>query len=574
MSVLRMMSISVLGVLLAAPLAAQGIPRNATTRRNTAPATRILVGNPFVFAATDSAAAVATGRAMRERMEKAASRDYGVIADSLMNRALLEYGFPKDAILTPEQVSRLGRQINGRVVVSSTMARGQGGGHMLTARLTGQGDDVGNVVKITQGATPTALGTAAIDALQPALRSWPDARACMDERAGKPDKAAESANKALKVLPTNGLAHFCLAQLAKDDATKLRELEMAVAGDSLALIALNQLAVAYEAKGDTNRTVAALQQMLRAAPTDQELRTRAFRVFLTYGRTDAAIQVAEEGLRADPYNWDLYDLKSNACLFAANYKCAVETLEQAYKVDSTRADTLFFAKILASADQRLTDTLPRATAADTAAFVRWAKAGAARYPNNLGTLQRVNQAYGYVGEVDSSLAVTRKLLAIDSTNVTPALAAMQALVTAKRYADALPFGEMVLQRGDAQAKEQAAGILTNAALPLMQNQPQDFKTSADMLRIAAKAAAPTGTLHPQVNYLLGLATLFQVPPIDQNAEKQKSCELARQAQPLLAEAEAAFTVSKGIRPEESTKQLGNVAQFKTRNAGMLRAYCK
>jgi hypothetical protein len=108
----------------------------------------------------------------------------------------------------------------------------------------------------------------------------------------------------------------------------------------------------------------------------------------------------------------------------------------------------------------------------------------------------------------------------------------------------------------------------------MQNEPQDFKTSADMLRIAAKAAAPTGTLHPQVNYLFGLATLFQVPPIDQNAEKQKSCELARQAQPLLAEAEAAFTISKGIRPEESTKQLGNVAQFKTRNAGMLRAYCK
>ena len=574
MSVLRMMSISVLGLLVNAPLVAQGIPSGATTRRNPAATTRVLVGNPYVFAAADSAAAVTAGRAMRERMGKAVSRDYSVIHDSLMNRALEEYGFPKDAILTPEQVRSLGRQINGRLVVSSTMSRGQGGAHIITARLTGQGDDVGNVVKISQGASPSALGVAAVDALQPAIRSWPDARACMDDRAGKPDKAAESANKALKVMPTNGLAHFCLAQLAKDDGTKLRELEAAVAGDSLALIALNQLAVAYEAKGDTNRTVAALQQMLRAAPTDQELRTRAFRVFLTYGRTDAAIQVAEEGLRADPFNWDLYDLKSNACLFAANYKCAVETLEQAYKVDSTRADTLFFAKITASADQRLTDTLPRATAADTAAFVRWAKLGAVRYPNNLGTLQRVNQAYGYMGEVDSSLAVTRKLLAIDSTNVVPALAAMQALATAKRYADVLPFGEMVLARGDAQAKEQAAGILTNAALPLMQNQPQDFKTSADMLRIAAKAAAPTGTLNPQVNYLLGLATLFQVPPIDQSAEKQKSCQLAQQAQGLLAEAEAAFTISKSIRPDESTKQLGNVSQFKTRNASMIKAYCR
>ncbi len=55
--------------------------------------------------------------------------------------------------------------------------------------------------------------------------------------------------------------------------------------------------------------------------------------------------MADEGLKIDPYNADLYDLKSNACLFLSNFKCAVDALETMYATDSTKADTLFFTKI-------------------------------------------------------------------------------------------------------------------------------------------------------------------------------------------------------------------------------------
>ena len=51
--------------------------------------------------------------------------------------------------------------------------------------------------------------------------------------------------------------------------------------------------------------------------------------------------------------------------------------------------------------------------------------------------------------------------------------------------------------------------------------------------MAVQAANPTGKVYPAANYLLGLATLFQVPQIDPQAEKQKSCELARQEEALL-----------------------------------------
>ena len=32
-----------------------------------------------------------------------------------------------------------------------------------------------------------------------------------------------------------------------------------------------------------------------------------------------------EGLKLDPNNWDLYDLKSNACLFQSDFPCAIDS---------------------------------------------------------------------------------------------------------------------------------------------------------------------------------------------------------------------------------------------------------
>ena len=574
MSLRRVLILTASAAVVASSAEAQGIPRNATVRqRPTAAATRIMVANPYVFAKADSATAVAVGRTMRDRMARSAPRnEFLVITDSLMNAALRQYDYPPDAILNRSDAQTLARQIAGRVLVTSQMSKTPNGQLSLLTRLSGTNDDAGTTVRISQ-ASPQALGTAAVEALQPALRSLDDARKCMDQRAAKPKDAREAADKALKAMPNNGLAHYCLAQLTPAGPARIKALEATVAGDSLSIKALGELAAAHEAAGDTARTVAALQQMLRAAPTDQELRQRAFRYFLQSGRTKAAIEVADEGLALDPSNWDLYDLKSNACLFASDFKCAVAVLEQAYAIDSTRADTLFFAKIAASAEQRLSDTLPPATAADTANFVKWARTGANRYPNSVGTMQNLVKAYTFTGEVDSSVAVARRLLAADSMNVTPALAAIQALFNAKRYEDAMPFVDIALARGDEQAKTQTAGLLTNAAVPMLQATPPDLENASNLLR-KATVAAPTAQFAPTANYLFGIANLQLVGQLDPQAERGKSCELARRMDSLLKEARPAFEAARTSRPEDVVKYLGFVTGYEPRAASMIQAYCR
>ena len=116
-------------------------------------------------------------------------------------------------------------------------------------------------------------------------------------------------------------------------------------------------------------------------------------------------------------------------------------------------------------------------------------------------------------------------------------------------------------------------LLYSGAAPLLQ-QPQDLQGAEQLLRMAVQTANLRGKVYPAANYLLGLAILFQVPQVDPQAEKQKSCDLARQEETLLGEAETALTAGRTVNPEAVDKNLGIIKQYKPRVASMLKAYCK
>ena len=600
----RLVTLVAVGGALAAPLAAQGIPRNARTSTATL-APRFMVANPFVFAPADSAPAVTIGSAIREEMKDVVGRDFQVVEQQQMNDALTQYGYPKDAILSPALATTLAKNIQARFLIASTMSKGKDARYTVTARLLGVNDDAGNVVTLAQnpGESPQAFGKRVAEALEPLVKSMPDAKSCVEQRTSKPDKAVEAANKAIKAAPNHGLAHYCLALIAQDRkaprAEVVQHLQASAKGDPLSLPVWTALATQYQQANDTANTLVAFKQMLRVAPTNQKLREELFKYFLQSGHPETALEVADEGLKIDPYNADLYDLKSNACLFLSNFKCAVDALETMYATDSTKADTLFFTKISAAAAE--------GEKPDTARLLKWSQIGVRKYPDNPTLLGYLNRAYSMTGQVDSVVAVTNKIIAKDTTAIVPALEAAQALINAppasgtgtapatgtdtsktskpptgsdttaaastSRAKEALPFLEFAIKYGDAQAKENAAALLYTAGAKLLQ-QPQDLQGAAELLRLAVQSANPTGKVGPASNYLLGLATLFQVPQIDPQAEKQKSCDLARQEETLLTEAETALTAGRSVNPEAVDKNLGIIKQYKPRVASMLKAYCK
>jgi tetratricopeptide (TPR) repeat protein len=600
---------------LATPLAGQGIPRGARTSQTVANAPRMMVGNPFAFAPADSAAAVRIGTSLRDQVKSMVGRDYTVIEQSQMNDALKQYGYPIDAILSPPLATTLAKNIQARYVVTGTLASAAGGRPTVTARLIGVNDDAGNVVTLTQGQgqPPEDFGKKIAQALEPAVKSLTDAKACVDQQSTKPDKAQEAAQKAIKTLPNNGLAEYCLAQIAKAQKKPqevVKHLQNSVKGDPLSLPAWTGLAEQYQAANDTANTLVAFSHMLQVAPTNQALRERLFKYFLASGHPETAKQVADEGLKLDPNNADLRDLKSNACLFLSDFKCAVDELETMYTIDSTKADTLFFSKISVAAQE----------GKDAQRLVKWAQIGSRKYPNNQTILRYLNTGYSMAGQTDSVIAVTNRIIAKDTTEtgVAAALAAAKALILppeadstsqhpdsgkaappktsstapgdsgkgtnsspttnaggfTPRPKEALPFLEFVIKHGDAEAKEKAAVLLYSGAAPLLQQQPQDFQGAEQLLRMAVQTANPSGKVYPASNYLLGLATLFQVPDIDKRAEKEKSCDLATQEQGLLAASDSALTAGRSVNPEAVDKNLGIIKKYTPRINSMMKAYCK
>ena len=602
MYLFRLVTLAALSGALTVPLAAQGIPRNAARSTvNVAP--RFMVANPFAFAPADSAPAVAIGTGLREEMKGVVGRDFQVVEQQQMNDALTQYGYPKDAILSPALAATLAKNIQARYIVTSTLAKAQGKGYTVTARIHGVNDDAGNVVAVAQqpGENPQAFGKRAAEALEPMVETADEAKACIDQRTTKPDKAAEAAQKAIKAVPNHGLAHYCLALLAQDKKAArgevVKELQASAKGDPLSLPVWTALATQYQQANDTANTLLAFKQMLRVAPTNQKLREELFKYFLQSGHPETALEVADEGLKLDPYNADLYDLKSNACLFLSNFKCAVDALETMYATDSTKADTLFFTKISAAAAE--------GEQPDTARLLKWSQIGVRKYPDNATLLGYLNKAYGMTGQVDSVVAVTSRIIAKDTTAIVPALEAAQALINAppaagataattdttnrggaprdttgaaaaspSRAKEALPFLEYAMKYGDPQAKENAAALLYTAGAKLLQSQPQDLAGAAELLRLAVQNANPAGKVGPASNYLLGLATLFQVPQLDPQAEKQKSCDIAKQMETLLSESETALTAGRAANQEAVDKNLGIIKQYKPRVASMKKAYCK
>ena len=580
MRVARVLACLVVASLGVTELSAQIPTRRRPTEQAQANAPRLLVANPYSFVAQDSLASVQVGEGLRTRMDKVVGSSYNVLSRQQMNDALRQFGYPPDALLSAPVQRTFANTMQAKHLVSSTLHR-QGGRLVLTARFAGINDEAGNVVVMAQeqGQDLPALGVKAADAFSPAVKSQSEAKACIDQRATAPAKASAAAKKALEEMPKNGLAHYCMAMLALDKKTKadsaeaLKHLQEAVGGDPLSLAAWTALAAQYEVREDTARTVEALKQMLVVAPTNQPLREQVFKILLQkYNLPDAAEQAAEDGLKIDPTNADLWDLLSNARVFKGDFAGAVDALEQVVVNDSTKADSTFYLKITVMASQK----------PDTTRFLKWARRGEDKYPNNLELLKLLVQAYALTSETDSLVTVTSRLMKVDTASVPQALAAAQALQNLKRFKDADPFLEYAFKYGDPQQREAVTGLMLNAALPLLQpdtstpgvRRPPDWVAAAEALRRVTRIGDSTGKFYPIASYYLGLSLVQQIAVIDPQAEKQKSCDLANQESALVAEAEPAIVASGNYQPEQAPKLLAYLNGLKPRVASMIKVYCK
>ena len=574
MLVVRMLTLAALANGTAVALPAQIPTRRPPPGSSSSAAPRLLVGNPHSFNAQDSAPAVSIGEGLRSRMDKVVNGQFRVVTRTEMNGALKEFGYPADAILGALPLRALAQSLNARVLVVSNVTKDARGGYAVVTRISGLNDDAGNVVTLTQaaGQAPADLGSKVADGFAPAMKAWSDAKACVDQSKTAPDKAAQAARKAIAAIPTHGLANYCLGQLAiargkkADSAEAMGYFQAAVKGDPLSLAAWTQLAGGYEASGDTAKTVDALLQMLRIAPTNQPLRDLVFKKLLGYGRPEMAEQVADEGLKLDPGNIDVVELRANARAFRENYSGALDDLEQIVALDPARADSTFFVKYLVFASQR----------PDTARLVQWSSRALGKFPENLTLLKQVVGAYSQVGQGDSAIRALDLLVKLDSASAVGfALQEAKARQDGKDYKGSDPFVAFVVRHSDAAARDAASAFMLQGVTPMLAP-PQNWQAIADSTRTILGLSNPAGRVAPIASHFRGLALVNLIAAADKEAEAQKSCDGARKIETMSAEATAAFAAAESYEAQKQarTQMAQYLTGLKPRTASMIKVYCK
>jgi tetratricopeptide (TPR) repeat protein len=538
-----------------------------------------MVANPHSFAAADSAAAVRVGTGMREKMETVAEKWYNVIQRNQMNDALVQYGYPPDAVLPPLVARQLASQLQARALVTSTLIRGEGGKVGIESRLTGIGDQTGFMLRMDQAPNQSFedLGEKLADGLKGAIAALQDAKQCESTRTTDANKATEAANKAIKAQPNHGLAEMCLANIALAKKAPADEVIghflNATKGDRMSLEAWGGLLGQYQQKGDTAKIVSTYEALIQLAPNNQKVVEEAVRFFIVAGVPDRAEQIASDAIKLDPSNPDNLMLLFRACLVQGaggkpdKMKCAIGAAEQMFALDTAKADTLNLQALLYA-----TSSEP----VDTARYIKWAQFATKKYPNNATMLTELVKAYGIAGPLDSLVSVTKRVVAADTTDMSPVIRAMRALNKDKRYKESLELLQYIERYGSPTDKQNAGIIVAQEiGLEMLKVEPKDYPVIVEVGKKAASLAPPNSRTAQLANYVVGIGLMAQIGSKDSTVVANKNCDDVNALEAWINETKAALTIGMPIQEAFVKEQLTKIdAAYPPRIAQMRKAYCK
>src|SRR5437588_6319053 len=119
--------------------------------------------------------------------------------------------------------------------------------------------------------------------------------------------------------------------------------ERALKGDSLNGTALQNLGQLYQQKGDTLKAMDAFIQQLRGEPRNTQRRLQIAQLLRQMKHYDRAIALLDEGLKVQPGDAQLLDMKLTICTEASNFRCALDVWVAKFEHGDTalRGDTTF-----------------------------------------------------------------------------------------------------------------------------------------------------------------------------------------------------------------------------------------
>jgi predicted Zn-dependent protease len=545
-----------------------------TSRGPTQDTPRILVA---VFSSPERMAGVQIADAVRTRVGNGANpRFLYVIPKNDIVNYLESSGYKADSSLGPSDLKELAKLLRADEILFGHVTRTSGGYQIEPRLLLARDPTVAQPLPPVTVREPDDAARDVERALEAARRQLADNRACENAlRDQSYMRAIAAANEAIKKYPNATMARTCLASAYQ--AMKLPpDSLLRVAEEIRRLDPKNSWGwrfsyAAYEAKNDQENAVRSLITLMSLEPWNTQLQGQVVSALATLGKPEVAIPLVDTLLMSNPGDPSLLRQKWLLSLAAAAsadstrapalYEQALAAGEKMINSDTSLADTTYFGRQIAAAalasPQRGAEIAARAVTKFPNHAEFWSIK--AQLERRAGQLQSAEQSIRRSLQINASQPNARlmhALIFVDLNMPDSAVAIARAAIAAGE--DGKTWGAMLLgptQAAFKKAQETKLNEDYEKALALAEESDKLAQSATAAFFIGASA------------FSLGINLL-------QEAQKPKSCPLARRAQDLLLKTQINMPRGGSVDPPTARQILGYVTQYLPAAEQMVKSYCK
>lgn len=403
-------------------------------------------------------------------------------------------------------------------------------------------------------------------------------------RDGKAPEAIVAARAGIAAYPQATLVRLCELQVRAGfkqppDSIIAAALEV-LKYDPKSKMALTNAAQAYKDKGDRDKATEILIQLLATDPSNTRLVEEVVNALAASGKPELAKPIISQAIKDNPGDVRLMKLGFLIYLASKDNKNGTLLGEEMVKIDSSLADTTFFAKMVVAyeADSAF------AKAAELAAR------GAAKFPTNVALLSMLASEQRKLGQYQQAIATFRRILAInpkepnirtliavtydDMQQLDSTLIMLREAKVAGEDGDAVggyarTVGNRLFKSAqDAFTKSQASKTPEDARAAIAASlNVLPWVTFADSTYKSVDGKNAAGFLMAMSGFYAALTALTE-------AQKTKSCEMAKIAQDNILIAMLNMNRGGRVAPAAVAQLMPLIPGYMTNADQMAKAYCK
>jgi tetratricopeptide (TPR) repeat protein/TolB-like protein len=565
------------GAMLVMSLVAIGSQRAHAQQRVAAPPQRggqPLPETPLIlvsaFHAPTKEMAVEAADELRSRLQSEHSaRELFVITKSTVEANLKSAGYPVDSALSVSDMMELGRTLHAEYIIDGTVIKsGPGNAVRFMTRVlirTGtqtlaqplpaaNGKDVGEAAKMTERS------------ISDAVKQMPSYRDCIAAlRAGKYDEAIAKARMGVTAYANAAFSRVCLLNAYVSAKTAPPDSIIALGNqilsvDSTSMLALINMADAYDAKGDKDKATSVYERIHELDPNNQAV----IRILIErWGQSAPAKAVAlvNAVLAGDnPNDIELIAKKRLLELRLGKWRDAIATGEELIKLDTAAATIDFFQRQIGAAQSD----------SNTTKVLEIANKASQKFSKEASFPLLIAQAAYKAGQLQQALEAARRAGAADPKRLDAWKFVLVILTDLHQPDSALAAGQQAIAAGN--PKDSIGDVLlARVAGPLIKDAQAGRTRAAWDAALKASQAVDAINSSSQSSFYVGVASfqaaadiMEEVQKLTKNpkpADKAQACALSKQAEEYLATTSISMPKGGRVDPGVAGRILGAVTSY-------------